>query len=52
MVAGMKNGAVVVDMAAEGGGNVSGTRADETVHVGGVTIFGPTNLPSRMPVHA
>ena len=52
MVAGMKNGAVVVDMAAEGGGNVSGTTADETVHVGGVTIFGPTNLPSRMPVHA
>jgi NAD(P) transhydrogenase subunit alpha len=52
MVAGMKNGAVVVDMAAEGGGNVAGTKADETVHVGGVTIIGPTNLPSRMPVHA
>ncbi|HUW39968.1 MAG TPA: NAD(P) transhydrogenase subunit alpha [Rectinemataceae bacterium] len=52
MVAGMKNGAVVVDMAAEGGGNVAGTKADETVQVGGVTIFGPTNLPSRMPVHA
>ncbi len=52
MVAGMKNGAVVVDMAAEGGGNVAGTRADQTVQVGGVTIFGPTNLPSRMPVHA
>ncbi|HTX71392.1 MAG TPA: NAD(P) transhydrogenase subunit alpha [Rectinemataceae bacterium] len=52
MVAGMKNGAVVVDMAAEGGGNVSGTKADDTVQIGGVTIFGPTNLPSRMPVHA
>ena len=52
MVAGMKNGAVVVDMAAEGGGNVAGTRADQTVQVGGVTIIGPVNLPSRMPVHA
>ncbi|MEI6389330.1 MAG: NAD(P) transhydrogenase subunit alpha [Spirochaetota bacterium] len=51
MVAGMKNGAVVVDMAAEGGGNVAGTKAGETVLVGGVTILGPTNLPSRMPVH-
>lgn len=52
MVAGMKNGAVVVDMAAEGGGNVAGTKADETVALGGVTIIGPTNLPSRMAVHA
>ncbi len=52
MVAAMKNGAVVVDMAAETGGNVAGTKAGETVQVGGVTIIGPTNLPSRMPVHA
>jgi NAD(P) transhydrogenase subunit alpha len=52
MVAGMKNGAVVVDMAAEGGGNVAGTKPGETVKVGGVTIIGPTDLPSRMPVHA
>ncbi len=52
MVAGMKRGAIIVDMAAEGGGNVAGTRAGETVVVGGVTIFGPVNLPSRMPVHA
>ena len=52
MIAGMKNGAVVVDMAAEGGGNCAGTRAGETVQVGGVTIIGPVNLPSRMPVHA
>ncbi len=51
MVAGMKNGAVVVDMAAEGGGNVAGTKAGETVQAGGVAILGPTNLPSRMPVH-
>jgi NAD(P) transhydrogenase subunit alpha len=52
MVAGMKRGAVIVDMAAEGGGNVAFTRAGETVVVGGVTIFGPVDLPSRMPVHA
>ena len=51
MVAGMKWGAIVVDMAAEGG-NVAGTRAGETVVIGGVTLFGPVNLPSRMPVHA
>ncbi len=52
MVAGMKNGAVVVDMAAESGGNVAGTRAGETVCVGGAKIVGPVNLPSRMPMHA
>ncbi len=52
MVAGMKWGAIVVDMAAEGGGNVAGTRAGETVSIGGVTLFGPVNLPSLMPVHA
>lgn len=51
MVAGMKAGAVVVDMAAEGGGNVEGTVAGQTVQVGGVRLIGPTNLPSRMPVH-
>ena len=52
MVARMKNGAVVVDMAAETGGNVAGTRPGETVERGGVTLIGPANLPSRMPVHA
>jgi NAD(P) transhydrogenase subunit alpha len=52
MVAGMRRGAIIVDMAAEGGGNVAGTRAGETVVIGGVTIFGPVNLPSRMPLHA
>jgi len=52
MIAGMKQGAVVVDMAAEGGGNCAGTRAGETVQVGGATIIGPLNIPSRMPVHA
>jgi NAD(P) transhydrogenase subunit alpha len=52
MVTGMKNGAVVVDMAAEGGGNVAGTEAGKTVKVGPATIVGPVNLPSMMPVHA
>lgn len=52
MVAGMKQGAVVVDMAAETGGNVAGTVAGQSVKVRGVTIIGPTNIPSRMPVHA
>lgn len=52
MIAGMKQGAVVVDMAAEGGGNCAGTAAGETVKVGPATIMGPINLPAKMPVHA
>ncbi|HEY6896229.1 MAG TPA: NAD(P) transhydrogenase subunit alpha [Rhodocyclaceae bacterium] len=52
MIAGMKQGAIVVDMAAEGGGNCAGTVANETVTVGPATIIGPVNLPARMPVHA
>lgn len=52
MVRSMMRGAIIVDMAAEGGGNVAGTRPGETVQIGDVTIFGPVNLPSRMPVHA
>lgn len=52
MVAGMKLGSIVVDMAAEGGGNVAGTKAGVTVDAGGVIILGPVNLPSLMPVHA
>ena len=52
MVAGMKQGAIVVDMAAEGGGNVAGTVAGQTVTVGPATIIGPVNLPASMPVHA
>jgi NAD(P) transhydrogenase subunit alpha len=51
MVAGMKPGAVVVDMAAETGGNVAGTVAGKEVKVGPAHVVGPTNLPSRMPVH-
>ncbi|PKO84198.1 MAG: NAD(P)(+) transhydrogenase (Re/Si-specific) subunit alpha [Betaproteobacteria bacterium HGW-Betaproteobacteria-11] len=52
MIGGMKNGALVVDMAAEGGGNCAGTVAGKTVKMGGVTLIGPLNLPARMPVHA
>lgn len=52
MVAAMRQGAVVVDMAAETGGNVAGTVAGETLTIGGVTLIGPVNLPSRLAVHA
>ncbi len=52
MVAGMEPGAVVVDLAAERGGNCELTRADETTVAHGVTILGPTNLPSTVPYHA
>ncbi len=43
----MAPGAVIIDLAAAGGGNCSATQADETVTHNGVTIIGPTNLPSR-----
>ena len=48
----MKPGAVVVDLAAEGGGNCALTRPGETVEHGGVTVFGPLNVPSLLPVNA
>jgi NAD(P) transhydrogenase subunit alpha len=49
---GMKPGAVIVDLAAETGGNVVGTKAGETVHLNGVTILGPVNVPSQAAFHA
>ncbi len=53
MVAGMKPGSVIVDMAAsEQGGNVAGTRLNEEVEVGGVLIVGRDNLPGHVAVHA
>ena len=52
MVRGMKPGSVIVDLAAERGGNCELTRADETVEAHGVTILGPTNLPATIPYHA
>jgi NAD(P) transhydrogenase subunit alpha len=51
MVARMRPGSVIVDMAAERGGNCEGSRPDETVVVDGVTILGPTNLPAEAPAH-
>jgi NAD(P) transhydrogenase subunit alpha len=52
MVSGMRPGAVIVDLAAEGGGNCELTRPGETVIERGVTILGPRNLPAEMPWHA
>ncbi|MCK9984517.1 MAG: H+-translocating NAD(P) transhydrogenase subunit alpha [Azoarcus sp.] len=52
MVARMKPGAVVVDMAAESGGNVEGTVAGEKTWINDVLLIGPTHIASRMPVHA
>jgi len=48
----MKPGSVIVDLAAEKGGNCALTRPDEDVVVRGVTIIGHTNLPSEVPAHA
>jgi len=48
MIEGMDPGSVVVDLSAPTGGNCEPTEAGETVHHDGVTIFGPTNLPSRV----
>ena len=52
MVGQMKPGAVIVDLAAEQGGNCAVTEAGKDVMRNGVTIIGPINLPSSMPVHA
>jgi H+-translocating NAD(P) transhydrogenase subunit alpha len=51
-IAAMRPGAVIVDLAAEAGGNCELTKPGETVVVHNVTIHGPTNLPATMPVHA
>lgn len=52
MVARMKTGAVIVDLAAETGGNCELTEPGKTVVKNGVTIHGPLNVPATMPVHA
>ncbi|HPF40797.1 MAG TPA: Re/Si-specific NAD(P)(+) transhydrogenase subunit alpha [Phycisphaerae bacterium] len=51
-VRGMKPGAVVMDLAAEGGGNCEFTKPGERVVENGVVILGPCNLPSSVPYHA
>ena len=52
MVRGMAPGSVVVDLAAEQGGNCEVTKAGETVEVGGVRVIGPRDVPSQAPHHA
>jgi NAD(P) transhydrogenase subunit alpha len=52
MVAAMAPGSVIVDLAAEGGGNCELTRPGETVTVNDVSIVGPVNLASSVPYHA
>ncbi len=52
MIAQMKPGAVIVDLAADQGGNAAYTEPGGNVVKNGVTIIGPVNLPSSVPVHA
>ncbi len=52
MVANMAPGAVIVDLAAERGGNVEPSQPDQTIIAHGVTVLGPTNLPATVPNHS
>jgi len=52
MVHGMGEGSVIIDMAADSGGNCELSKPGEDIRVGGVTIVGLTNPPSSMPTHA
>jgi NAD(P) transhydrogenase subunit alpha len=52
MVQAMKPGTVIVDLAADGGGNCELSKPGETVIVNGVAILAPLNLPASMPLHA
>ncbi|MGE6332612.1 NAD(P) transhydrogenase subunit alpha [Stenotrophomonas sp. NPDC077659] len=51
-IAGMKPGAVIVDLAADSGGNCEGTVPGQTTRVGPVTIVAPCNVPSHLAQHA
>ena len=51
-VEGMKEGAVIIDLAAEGGGNCTLTQPGKTIKHGGVIVHGPLDVPSQVPVHA
>ena len=51
-VDGMKSGAVIIDLAAEGGGNCEYTVPGEDVQIGQVTVCGPLNVPSMLGEHA
>ena len=48
MVEAMQSGGVIVDMAVDSGGNVEGSKPDETVDIGGVSILGISNLPAQV----
>ncbi|NOX58345.1 MAG: Re/Si-specific NAD(P)(+) transhydrogenase subunit alpha [Planctomycetes bacterium] len=52
MVEGMPTGSVIIDLAAERGGNCELTQCDKIVVEHGVTIMGPSNLPASVPCHA
>lgn len=52
MLKGMKFGSVVLDMAVEQGGNVIGSKLNETIEINGVTIIGESNIPSLLPMNA
>jgi NAD(P) transhydrogenase subunit alpha len=52
MVDGMQRGSIILDLAAERGGNCEVTQPDQIVEINGVTILGPTNLPGTVPYHA
>ncbi len=52
MVEGMRPGSVIIDLAAEQGGNVEPSKPGETVDVNGVQVVGPVNVPSTVPHHA
>ena len=52
VVAGMKGGSVIVDLAVESGGNVEGSEVGKVVHRGGVKIVGLRNLPGLVPAHS
>lgn len=51
-VDGMKGGSVIIDLAAEGGGNTEYTQPGETIQVGQTTIVAPLNVPSLLGEHA
>ncbi len=51
-IMGMKPGAVIIDLAAEGGGNTPLTQPGDTVEVGPATIVAPLNIPSQLAEHA
>ena len=52
MVADMRPGSVIIDLAAESGGNCTVTRAGETVDANGVLVYGAVDIPSTVPTHA